>query len=47
MKTKFALLLLLPFMGFSQIKVLDQIKKKIPTKISTKLPTSTKALSSP
>ena len=46
MKTKLALLLLLPVIGFSQIKVLDQIKKKLPTKISTKLPTSTKALSS-
>lgn len=42
MKTKIALLLLLPIMGFSQIKVLDQIKKKLPTKI----PTSTKTLSS-
>ena len=46
MKTKLALLLLLPVIGFSQIKVLDQIKKKLPTKISTKPPTSTKALSS-
>jgi len=41
MKTKLALLLLLPILGFSQIKALDQLKKKIPTKI----PTSTKALS--
>ena len=31
MKTKIALLLLLPVMGFSQIKILDQIKKNIPT----------------
>ena len=50
MRTKFALLLLIPVMGFSQIKVLDQIKKKIPTKISSKipskLPTTTSALSS-
>ena len=46
MRTKFALLLLVPFMGFSQINVLDQIKKKIPTKISTKLPTTAKSLSS-
>lgn len=30
MKTKFALLLLVPVMGFSQIKILDQIKKNIP-----------------
>ncbi|HNP32947.1 MAG TPA: DUF4197 domain-containing protein [Flavobacterium sp.] len=35
MKSKFALLLLLPVIGFSQIKVLDQIKKKLPTKITT------------
>lgn len=50
MRTKFTLLLLIPVMGFSQIKVLDQIKKKIPTKISSKipskLPTTTSALSS-
>lgn len=31
MKSKFVLLLLVPALGFSQIKVLDQIKKKIPT----------------
>lgn len=31
MKTKIALLLLLPVMGFSQSKILDQIKKNIPT----------------
>lgn len=41
MKTKLALLLLLPILGFSQIKALDQLKKKIPTKI----PTSTIGLS--
>ncbi|WP_293871288.1 DUF4197 domain-containing protein [Flavobacterium sp.] len=42
MKIKLALLVFLPLLGFSQIKVLDQIKKNIPTKI----PTSTKILSS-
>ena len=36
LKSKLALLLLLPLIGFSQIKVLDQIKKNIPTKIPTK-----------
>ena len=50
MKTKLALLLLLPFIGFSQVKSLNKIKKKIPTKISSKIPikipTTTKALSS-
>lgn len=35
-KSKLALLLLLPLIGFSQIKVLDQIKKNIPTKVPTK-----------
>ena len=40
MKSKFALLLLLPIMGFSQIKIIDQIKKNIPAKV----PTSTKTL---
>lgn len=35
MKTKFALLLLLPFIGFSQNKILDQIKKNIPTSSSS------------
>jgi len=38
MKSKIALLLLFPVIGFSQIKILDQIKKNIPT--------SSKALSS-
>ena len=42
MKTKLALLLFLPIIGFSQIRILDQIKKNIPSKI----PTSTKVLSS-
>lgn len=37
MKTKVALLLLIPFMGFSQIKILDEIKKKVPTKSSQSL----------
>jgi len=31
MRTKIALLLLLPVMGFSQIKILDEIKKNIPS----------------
>lgn len=33
MKIKLAFLLLFPFIGFSQIKELEQIKKNIPTKI--------------
>lgn len=41
-KTKMALLLLIPVMGFSQTKALDKLKKTI----STKIPTSTSALSS-
>jgi len=35
MKTKFALLLLLPTLGFSQIKILDEIKKIIPINLPT------------
>lgn len=31
MRTKIALLLLLPVMGFSQVKILDEIKKNIPS----------------
>ena len=41
MKSKFILLLLLPVLGFGQIKLSDQIKKSIPKKI----PTSKSALS--
>ncbi|MDI9256967.1 DUF4197 domain-containing protein [Flavobacterium sedimenticola] len=37
MKTKVALLLLIPFMGFSQIKILDEIKKKVPAKSAQNL----------
>lgn len=35
MKTKIALLLLIPTVGFSQIKILDEIKKAVPTKTTS------------
>lgn len=37
MKTKITLLLLVPFLGISQIKILDDLKKKVPTKNSQSL----------
>ncbi|NNT72981.1 DUF4197 domain-containing protein [Flavobacterium sp. IMCC34852] len=35
MKTKIALLLLIPTVGFSQIKILDEIKKAVPSKTTS------------
>ena len=42
MKTIITLLLLIPFLGFAQIKLPDQVKKVIPTK----LPSSSSVLNS-